>query len=100
MHSLRVGEFFVWSSYGAGVGGTIRMREVRCCDHYLGSYALHIRMVGGRLGDSHGAFPVAYIIPFTPSSVRVFLFPPIHCSSHLHEYGGHQGFFGTTWSQH
>jgi hypothetical protein len=49
MNSLRVREFFVWSSFGTGVGGTIRMREARCCGHYLGSHALHIRVVGGRL---------------------------------------------------
>jgi hypothetical protein len=96
MNSLHVDGFFVWSSYGTGMGGTIGLREARCCRH-LGSHALHIRVVGGRLVRFVSNM---YIIPFTPSSARIFLFPPIHRSSHLHEYGGRQGLFGTTWPQH
>jgi hypothetical protein len=77
------------------------MREARCCRHYLGSHALYIRVVGGRLARARRfQIPIAYIIPFTPSSACIFLSPPIHRSSHLHEYGRCQGLFGTTWSQH
>ena len=42
MDSLRVDGLFVRPSYGTGMGGTIGMREARCCRH-LGSHALHIR---------------------------------------------------------
>ena len=63
---------FVWSSYGTGMGGTIGMREARCCRHYLGSHALHIRVVG--VGASWRCFQ-SYIIPFTPSSLCIFLSP-------------------------
>jgi hypothetical protein len=100
MNSLRVGGVFMWSSYGTGVGATIGISEGRCCGHYLGSHALVIRVVGGLVGASHGVFPVAYIIPFISSSACIFFSPPIHRSSHLHEYGGRQGLFGTTWFQH
>lgn len=58
---------------------------------------MSFRVFGGRLVRD---VPAAYIIPFTPSSACIFLSPPIHRSSHLHEYGGRQGLFGTTWSQH
>jgi len=70
MNSLRVDGFFVWSSYGTGMGRDDR--EARCCRHYLGSHALHIRVVGGRLCTRRSS---AYIIPFTPSSACIFLSP-------------------------
>jgi hypothetical protein len=64
MNSLRVDGLSVWSSYGTGMGETIGMREARCCRH-LGSHALSGWLV---VGASWTAFPIAYIIPFTPSS--------------------------------
>jgi hypothetical protein len=73
MNSLRVDGLFVWSSYGTGMGGTIGMREARCCRH-LGSHALQSGWLVV-LGASWKAFPIAYIIPFTPSSPCIFLSP-------------------------
>jgi hypothetical protein len=36
------------TSYVMGMAVPAGMREARCCGHYLGSLALHIRVVGGR----------------------------------------------------
>ena len=45
--SLPVDGFFVWSCMEDPIG----IREVRRCGHMLGSHALHIRVVGGRLAQ-------------------------------------------------
>src|ERR1700679_2883197 len=94
MNSLRVDEFFVWSSYGTGMGGTIGMGKARSCRH-LGSHAFP----GVWWAPRARCFSRLYN-PLYPIFSVHFLSPPIHRSSHLHEYGGRQGLFGTTWSQY
>jgi hypothetical protein len=72
MNSLRVDGFFVWSSYGTGMGG----RSV-CVKRAVTAiiWARMSSVSGWLVGASHEAFPIAYIIPCTPSSACIFLSP-------------------------